>query len=244
MREHPILFSAPMVQAILAGRKTQTRRILKPQPAEWQAQVIDITKPFYDADQGGWGQIRTDWSTPSHDMPRGQPEREVWVPLKGLRWAVGDRLWVRETWARTTNVNDQQNWPGRDHKKCDANAYEVAIYRADGDWTWCDGDGFRTEQSFWKPSIHMPRWASRITLTVTDVRVQRLHEISGDDAIAEGIPLADHKCGCERCAQTSQLCPATASSVALAYGELWDRIHGDGAWDKNPIVVALTFSRP
>lgn len=89
----------------------------------------------------------------------------------------------------------------------------------------------------------MPRWASRITLTVTEVRVERLQEISAEDAITEGIDYELHRCGCEVCSRTSIICPATASSLILDYAALWNSIHTTPGrrWDDNPWVVAYTF---
>jgi hypothetical protein len=179
--DRPIIFSAPMVLAILAGKKSQTRRIIKPQPADG-------------------GTVK-------------------------MRFLHGDRLWVRETW-----------WP------CDERIIAERLrggidYEADGGWH----DEMRR---CWRSPIHMPRWASRLTLEVTGVKVERLQDIGGEDAIAEGIDLEKHKCGCEVCSRTLQLCPATSSSLIMEFAELWDSIHGHGAWDANPWVYALSFTCP
>src|SRR5690606_14173331 len=127
MTVRPIIFSAPMVRAILEGRKTQTRR-----PA-WQAPRVFI---------------QTD----------GEPPEPILVPTVWQKTEPGDLLWVRETWAESAHG---------------------PVYKADVLGADTDGWG-------WRPSIHMPRWASRITLEVTDVRLQRLQEISEEDARAEG----------------------------------------------------------
>ncbi len=129
MKERPILFSAPMVRAILAGTKTQTRRVVKAKHLPW---LDNSVLNFLD---GKWNQ---------RPLPYGQP---------------GDRLWVRET----------------------SRAHEITTKEAEADTPLQDGYGKL------RPSIHMPRWASRITLEVTGVRVERLHDISIADAIAEGV---------------------------------------------------------
>ena len=163
MKERPILFSAPMIAALLDGTKTQTRRVVK---------------------ASGEG-VR---------CPYGKP---------------GDRLWVRETHALVTatayraSVGVQQTVNPSDPS-------EAAIYRAGWD---------RTRSTRWRPSIHMPRWASRISLAITEVRVERLQAITAADARAEGV-----------------------AGVA-EYRLLWDVIHGADAWEVNPWVWVVVFER-
>lgn len=242
MTDRPILFSAPMVRALLAGTKTQTRRALNPQPSEWKAQVIDITKPTFDEDEGGWGQWETEWSTPSLSMPMGEPEREVWRPLKGLRYRCGDRLWVRET------LGCRDDRPDFGYGIVSSPYYVYAADDAPVDDQTPAGVSHRPLV----PSIHMPRWASRLTLHVTEVRVQRLQDISEADAKAEGVT----RIGAEFLARGSTafddgpnfygvetgIGSLNAPSAAGAYRMLWDFLNGDGAWDKNPWVVATTFT--
>lgn len=169
MKERPILFSAPMVRALLAGTKTQTRRILKNQRA-------------YDIDK----------------CPYGQP---------------GDRLWVREAWAKTQPI--QLPWP-----------QTMVVYR--------EGDNRTDYGGPWKPSIHMPRAFSRITLEVTGVRVERLQDISVEDAIAEGVNIhPDHH---------SKPRESIYSAVE-AYRDLWEQINGPESWDANPWVWVVSFKR-
>lgn len=138
-----------------------------------------------------------------------------------VRIAPSDRLWVRETW-RPIHSGD----PGRG-----------AQYRADHPDDWRD-------DTKWKPSIHMPRWASRITLTVTDVKVERLQDISEADAIAEGCsPAGDGKFfipGQYR--YTSPREPRTAISAVSAFGSLWRQINGDASWEADSWVAAYTFT--
>lgn len=187
MADRPILFSAPMVRALLDGRKTQTRRILKPQPS----------KPFGSAFMDGqrW------WTGDSLTA-------EVIEEWK-LRYAPGDRLWVRE-----------------------AHAFDGPLVR------YYATDAVH-ELRRKRPSIHMPRWASRLTLTVTDVRVQRLQDISTRDCIAEGIA-ADLRdaVGLSDLA----LRHAAHDTYVAGYRALWNSLHGADAWAANPWVVALTFA--
>jgi hypothetical protein len=225
MTTRPILFSGDMVRAILAGSKTQTRRKLKFQ--DWDDAII---KSF--------------------------PRQKADVPF-----SVGDVLWVRETWARTTNTAGQPNWPARPHIALPPDLVKRSvIWAADGDWEWCDDDGFRSGKSYWKPSIHMSREFSRLTLCVTDVRVERLQAISEADAIAEGVEAVES----ERDEHDWSICPKCggtglhgALGNALGYMEvdcqecnthkkrfshLWNHINGDGAWEANPFVVAISFT--
>lgn len=190
MKERPILFSGPMVRAILDGTKTQTRRVVKPQFA---ADAIPVEMPATDP-AGGWvvpGHSGVWWCDAAANpddvrrCPYGQP---------------GDRLWVREAWARTRVFGA-----------------EMVVYR--------EGDNRTDYGGPWKPSIHMPRWASRITLEITSVRVERLQDISEADAIAEGV-------------YTDPASPAYD-----AYAQLWDEINGPGSWAANPWVWVLEFRR-
>lgn len=196
MSDRPILFSAPMVRALLAGTKTQTRRVIEP-----------VTGPIQEGD------IIVSW-------PADAPVR------KGLtfrpRFAVGDRLWVKETW-RT-----HRSWD--DHKPSDVPRSRL-WYEADRDN--CDQHGKA------RPSIFMPRWASRLTLTVTDVRVERLQDISEADAIAEGIEpsaLSGHW-------KDYGPDPLPWASPVESYRSLWKSLHTkpDHLWADNPWVCALSF---
>lgn len=193
MADLPIIFSAPMVRALLDGRKTQTRRLLKPQ-------MDDVV---------GYG-----WSAPDGafvaGMLAGTPDR------RGLPCWVGDRLWVREAFCYQQWHNQ---YIGIDYVADPGSPY--LTYRTPPAGAKIKlGDRYKGPRY---PSIYMPRWASRLTLTVTDVRVERLQEISEQDACAEGWEIDEND-------------PVTW------YVRLWDSLHGDGAWDANPWVVALTFT--
>lgn len=196
MTDRPILFSAPMVRALLDGRKTQTRRVLKPQP--------DYRGPsgfMHDAEEWGWADENGEHVSVLEIVPNG--------------FHIGGRLWVRETW---------RAWSEYDGMPPRAIPAAAAIqYPADNPLSPWDSKA--------RPSIHMPRWASRLTLIVTDVRVQRLQDISEADAIAEGIaPTAN-----------SQTIDCDTPSPRDGFRDLWNGIHGPGAWDENPWVAAISF---
>lgn len=225
MTERPILFSGPMVRAILDGRKTQTRRVLK---GAWQAALE------------GHDHVKT-WFAP-HDVPAaGIPnqwaESGIWVEKWGPRgynrhlgfspFRPGDRLWVREAWAPLAALTHGD--PG-----VQALA-DRGFYRA-------DNSTVEGEISTWRPSIHMPRWASRISLDVTGVKVERLQDISKDDAIAEGLQRLPET-GRWAVEQGGPCCDRTAFDPRTAFGWLWTSINGPGSWDTNPWVIAITFQR-
>lgn len=207
IKERPILFSGPMVRAILDGRKTQTRRVMKPQPtAFWNDGRQPKNLPY---DRSKDQVIR---------CPYGQP---------------GDRLWVRETWAVVPQVTDN----GPKHKaKGDGTG---VTWRAD--WNG-NPSGFK-----WKPSIHMPRWASRITLEIVHVRVERLQSISEQDAIAEGVesrPVKwNSKASQYRYYGWLEKHDQWSSSAICSFESLWDKINGPGSWDANPWVWVVEFRR-
>ena len=154
MTERGMIFNAEMVRAILDGRKTQTRRIMKVQPESNQLGLLLITDSTKHSDIGKYHWAESN-ATGNHVR-----SKLFSCPFG----AVGDRIWVRETWARY-NI--------------DQNSHDIA-YRATTPEDW-------PEEGRWRPSIHMPRWASRILLEITDVRVERLNSIHDVDAMREGI---------------------------------------------------------
>lgn len=163
MKERPILFSAPMIRALLAGTKTQTRRIVKPQPDSMHSGF-----PYWSV--GGY---RTSWCRSTADGGPLVPANPLLCPYG----QPGDRLWVRETFVQGYEydaVTDRL-------RTCDDEGNDLPMrtwFRAtDPSLTWCDDDGSETNVP-WRPSIHMPRWASRITLEIKAVCVERLQEIS------------------------------------------------------------------
>lgn len=195
MKERPILFSAPMIRAILDGRKTQTRRVVKPQPSRI----------------GALGPIAN--------------ERTVRCPFGQL----GDRLWVREAWALTkaydrlpVSEKSPGGWKNVVRRRADE-VHEGALL----DW------------GRWRPSMHMPRWASRITLEITGVRVERLQDIASADARKEGI-----ECHEKDGTEWFHAAGRDYHIAKLAFFGLWDSINGNRApWASNPWVWVIKFKR-
>ena len=196
--------SAPMVRAVLDGSKTQTRRIVKPQPVPWCAMDDEQTLPFIE-----------------HGKVKCLAEfgaLEVLCPYG----VVGDRLWVRETWAAYTGLSIDGECdeitctPSEMQERCGTSRADV-VYFADS----------KSAPDRWRPSIHMPRWASRITLEITDVRVERLNDISKEDARAEGVVPLVMDCG----------------SFLPRFEGVWGHVYGPDSWASNPWVWALTFKR-
>lgn len=223
MTDRPILFSGPMVRALLAGRKTQTRRVVKPQPPTPEAfrgslfgldrAVADGVKLYSQNDYDRLPKHPTDWSLiGSVGVARtaGFPVR-FRCPYGG----PGDRLWVRETW-------------------CRADTPSGFAYCAD------TPEGSDQRGMGWRPSIHMPRAASRLTLEITDVRVERLQNISRDDAAAEGLVKLPAS-GRFVIEQGDQYFGSAAHDPREVYAHLWERINGKGSWAANPWVWAVTF---
>lgn len=220
MTDRPILFSAPMVRALNEGRKTQTRRILNPQPFPW-AEAVEIGP--YD----GYG-------APGLVVQRTLDNRKQ-MGAGAIRFAPGDRLYVREEWASTPAYDDQ--------KPSEMGGDNPIRYKADdATVNWAEADGSRVGRR--RAGMHMPRWASRLTLTVTDVRVEPLNNCSEADAIAEGIHQWRHY---PIEGEPYQAFKAFGREHAhrdprLAYRDLWNSINGAGAWEANPWVVAVTFT--
>lgn len=216
MKERPILFSGPMVRAILSGQKTVTRRVMKAQPQKAPVDVVDGVPSWdFPTNYAGEVQMNTQRGKP---CPYGKP---------------GDRLWVRETHKIATGK-------AGDSQAC-------VRYEADGDYQakvlpLPEAVGPRTFDRT-RPSIHMPRWASRILLEVTDVRVERLQAITWEEALDEGI--GDHRFECDRPVEPDGYPACSCGSVGYvdAFAELWNSINGRGAWDANPWVWVVEFKR-
>lgn len=232
MTDRPILFSAPMVRALLGGRKTQTRRALSSAAHLQIASAPDLPVSCLHVE--------------GEKVPRLTLGRVI--TIHKLKAAVGDRLWVRERFlpdppsddpSWDDNVCTYVEWAGCGSRISDvppalrASAY--SIYAANP--TWGEDSGM-----VWRPSIHMPRWASRLTLIVTDVRVERLQAISEADAVAEG------------CFKGKASGRVFANEAAMHiggdewanardwYADIWEAINGPGAWEANPWVAAYTFT--
>lgn len=196
MKDRPILFSAPMVRALIDGRKTMTRRVVKPT-------IMGCTVGTYsDCQRGVYECVNVgDDGDPIDAQPIACPYG-----------APGHRLWVRETW--------MPNGPG------------VIHYRAD---IQQDMDsGLR-----WRPSIYMPRSASRLTLEITAVRVERVQQITDEDAVREGIVEGLHGFYVPGIGEDH---PGQCFvGPRYAFGNGWDKLHGPGAWDRNEWVWAIEF---
>lgn len=195
MTDHPIIFSAPMIRALLDGRKTMTRRLARKYPKNM--------------------------SFHNHALYPLTP----WAKAK-----PGDRLWVREGWKPHSLYA---------HMKPRDIPQSHIFYLAD--------DGYSPSNTGGKPSIHMPRWASRLTLTVTATKVERLQDITHEDAIAEGMadfatfltgkegPLPSEREAADECARRLRW-------PQRWFEGLWRDLHGPESWDANPEVVALSFT--
>jgi hypothetical protein len=203
-KERPILFSAPMVRAILDGRKTVTRRAVNPQPVLTEGSGFSWKGHLFGC---GSDDRETARNFSKHCCPFGKP---------------GDRLYVRET----CFINDyrEAGVPVDERASCEIH------YRADG---IPDFEG-EEELIRWRPSIHMPRWASRILLEITDVRVERLQDISRADIRAEGLQ-------CPPELASDDVSPNYRDWYPAAWKELWNSTGGD--WDANPWVWVVEFKR-
>lgn len=196
MKERGMIFNGEMVRAILGGRKTQTRR-----PIKWKQTRFTEIGEREDGSRWPWSEDAEHVCDFWHPCPFG---------------AVGDRIWVRETWNKYGGL---------------------LTYRADHDWI----DDMRKETvctAKWVPSIHMPRWASRILLEITDVRVERLNSISQEDAQAEGLELTGWR--------PTYSDPDSGGEVLTPYdnfAQLWESIYGEESWKANPWVWVITFRR-
>lgn len=223
MKERPILFSAPMVRALLAGTKKQTRRVLKTQPNEHHWQML----PGYELKRSDMVTIDGRAAVKfSHSIPqnRGWDDATSWVRCPyGI---PGDRLWVREAW-RSGKLTDR--FPPREMTP------HVVWYEADGAAPEATNGRYR-------PGMFMPRWASRITLEITEVRVERLQSISPDDAIAEGLQWDKHIGWGTWDADGSPRCGGDHDPVDV-YRCLWTNINGNGSWELNPWVWVVAFRR-
>ena len=226
MKEHPILFSAPMVLAILAGRKTMTRRVVTVPWAHgrktlpWAPYYLDSDGMLTWCDE--YGQY--------HEYAR---------TIDGPYGVLGDRLWVKETFKHFGNVHDGTG-PVRASVKYRADD----TYRDCGEWpTFADAperECWTQGRSPWQPSIFMPRWASRLTLEVAEIRVERLRAITEEDAAAEGI----HTLPSDGYGWTHGMDGVRHNAPTHAFRALWDSINGKRpgcSWADNPWVWVVEF---
>ncbi|HFD3847239.1 ASCH domain-containing protein [Serratia marcescens] len=229
MKERQVIFNGEMVRAILGGRKTQTRRVMAAQPESNQFGLLRITDSTKRSDIGKYHWAESN-ATGTHQRsalfscPFGQ---------------VGDRLWVRETWQGP--LVDEEHLDDYRANADKFQAPEFCEYAADGGARpeFCDLDD--NVRQGWRPSIHMPRWASRITLEITAVRVERLNDISEEDAKAEGVkPAGDMLPDYPDTFLTPKGDFATAK---VAFQRLWQSIYGVDSWNANPWVWVIEFKR-
>lgn len=221
MVDRPIIFSAPMVTALLDGTKTQTRRLA------WKYMGMGLELPSETQESlelRGWRLGANDHGC------------ALWRPSPWQKVTVGDRLWVRENFTPQTNCTDGV-----------VILYEASRTRAGSEakvLVPVPGNLLMPRLNVQRPSIHMPRWASRLTLVVTEVRRQSLHDITDSDAMAEGVVRVRNCCYVVRGFgyDTVGLCH---TSPVTAFGILWDSLHGtklDEAFGGNPEVIAITFA--
>lgn len=227
MTERPILFSTPMVQAILAGRKTQTRRLLNPQPVHAQHHIWK-GKVVRDAEHRMWCYRDRCFDNIMNFGP--MYEDNVALAAMCPKGKLGDRLWVRETFCEPSLHSDLLNFNLADKVGDIEYAADMGTERfpVGGNFTPQLND-FR-----WRPSIHMPRYASRITLEVTGVRVERLQAITEADAAAEGW---------QKRPELSSDPEVHRDAARDWFMDLWYDIHGKGSWDANPWVWVISFRR-
>lgn len=231
MKERPILFNGEMVRAILEGRKTMTRRIIKPQPTKEDYKLMRNIESSNkkDKDLFFWGKFEN-YRLVGRDH----------VHFKCPFGEIGDRLWVRETWLYDTFMEGEES--------DDIPQKNRVIYRATnpnypmtvGSWKW-------------KPSIFMPRRASRITLEITNIRVERLNDISEEDAISEGIVGINVPSGGDDYydywrnyaipQNREDLFPWFISKPIQSFKSLWESINGKDSWEQNPFVWVIEFKK-
>ena len=237
MTERGMIFNGEMVRAIIDGRKTQTRRIVKGTDGavkfckEWDINGEEIFVVLGEKDHTGMNPVLG----------------AISCPFGG----IGDRIWVRETWALLGNEDgccvDWNDNLCKGDEKTAARIYRASCEQRPGDyglWSIPDNAYWKphTEnekfEGAWRPSIHMPRWASRILLEITDVRVERLNDISQEDAQAEGMALTGWR--------PTYSDPDSGGEVWTPYdnfARLWESIYGEGSWKANPWVWVIEFKR-
>ena len=223
VKERSVTCSAEEVRAILYGTKTQMRRIVKPQPPSQCDCVAHASGPStYECAWTNGNVVRSEW------FPRDKHGDGHW--MKPPWGNVGDRLWVRETWAEWKLFGGREkNWKGEEH------VWGNVVYRATHASMMPECEGFTP----WLPSIHMPRWASRITLEITNVRVERLQDISEEDAKAEGAEWygeADLR-------PDGELREGQSWAYRAGFQDYWQATYGVDAWDANPWVWRYGFKR-
>lgn len=216
MKERPILFSGEMVKAILDGRKTQTRRAVKPQPLQDVDGDEEITWEEKPIETGWESEIGTEPCFAHWQLMR--PGKLQPAKILCPYGVVGDRLWVKETYAERADVNWREE-PDKARRYCFYKADDANANSNTNNWhSW----------GKWKSGRFMPRCLSRLTLEITGVRVERLQDISHKDALAEGVKYDVSK---------------EDGSPLARYQQLWNKINGPGSWDANPFVWVIEFKK-
>jgi hypothetical protein len=212
--ENPIIFSGWSIRRILAGEKSQTRRIMKPQPKE----VDPPTRQTWTLERKWlrWKKLKQTSGALTERCPYGQP---------------GDVLYVREAF-RFDKAFDE--YSPADLVRSEEHP---TLGRGDVQYEATPDEGPLSEETVGRkrPSIHMPRELCRLQLRVEDVRVERLQEIGEDDAMAEGVESVTRR--------STSVHGGTITSASVAFKELWKEIHGDDAWEENPYVWVVEFSK-
>jgi len=273
MKEKPILFSGPMVNAIIEGRKTVTRRIIKPQPELsatkgmiWKGGAYGITA---DGDERGALRNFEKCAELNRFHNHKRPDR----PHAFSPYGLGDHLWVRETWGTGCRPDPFSGWvDGLEYRADEAYLEDgdvLPLYSVDTP----ENVSLADYPSGWRPSIHMPRWASRIMLEVTDIKVERLQNITEECAKAEGMFFTDYGRDCfhpliggtghvkrydqNKCSQPVETHPQRAGwmwrktdhhhdclhTARMAFANLWNDLGGEGAWAADPFVWVIHFRR-
>jgi hypothetical protein len=223
MKQRPILFNGAMVRAILSGQKTQTRRVMKVQPL--------LNGHFWQVYGAGWSDNVTSVpAMPGHSLARNCPFGQP-----------GDQLWVREAWM--PDAPRDGTWADVEFYGCkDAPLSLIPEHYRTPEHCLFSATWTGTPMVGWTPSIHMPRWASRITLEITGVRVERLKDISEEDARSEGIEIEPGTAHWKN----YDLTPGNWrywESPIQSFRTLWESINGAGSWEANPWVWVLEFKR-
>lgn len=235
MKERGMIFNGEMVRAILDGRKTQTRRIMKSQPV--------LNGNFFEVFGAGWSKGMTSVPVvPGHSLANNCPFGKV-----------GDRIWVRETYQGPLFDYEHMEAYLEDSSKFEKP--DFCVYKADGKPAPEFYDADDNLHCCWRPSIHMPRWASRITLEITGVRVERLNSISHEDAEREGIHIEvwDQTVAARNYAAEGEFFQFWSEDFPhyvnmndlyrASFQSLWKSIYGEESWQANPWVWVIEFKR-
>ncbi len=215
MKERPVIFNGEMVRAILDGRKTQTRRLVP----EWQRPKYypeNDDEPHYNWMAVAQSDRRWGYGVFGETEEACAKELSTMAPCPFGN--AGDRLWVRETFAA---FDADWKHPGKPHDLKDG-PWPNVVYPA---------SVAKIPDGTCRPSIHMPRWASRITLEITAVRVERLNDISEEDARAEGVAPSQH------------IITPPEALYRVGFLKLWQSIYGEESWRANPWVWVIEFRR-